>query len=183
MKNSSHRIAFYPCCANDIAEPRRILRGIADEIVYCDLRKPRSLVTRSDHDTLPIVTFLQADARLAINNLPSLHILFYRRDSGGEGGSGVFILGKRMLACIIQRFPDRGGLIITDGSNSGSRLFERMIRPEGYTSKTLGSHFEPAREQTFIQPYGLYTIKVEKLTQQSPPPYSSPAAGSESGEA
>jgi hypothetical protein len=32
-----HRVAFYPCCAEDVAEPLDLLRGFADEVVFCDV--------------------------------------------------------------------------------------------------------------------------------------------------
>jgi hypothetical protein len=43
----------------------------------------------------------------------------------------VYILGKQWLGRILQHFPDEGGLIITDGSNSGDRIFKKMIRSNG----------------------------------------------------
>ena len=34
---SSPRRAFYPCCATDVTEPLHLLRGFAEEVVFCDL--------------------------------------------------------------------------------------------------------------------------------------------------
>jgi hypothetical protein len=31
------RIAFYPCCGNDILQPALALTGVADDIIYCDI--------------------------------------------------------------------------------------------------------------------------------------------------
>ena len=31
------RVAFYPCCAIDIEEPLELLRGFAEEVVFCDV--------------------------------------------------------------------------------------------------------------------------------------------------
>ncbi len=47
--------------------------------------------------------------RLVLRELEQLHVLFYRGDSAGEGGSGVFVLGDSFLPHLLERFPQEGG--------------------------------------------------------------------------
>ena len=164
LSSSLHRIAFYPCCAGDVTEPRQLLTNLVDEIIYCDQRKSKSWsqVDRTiDH---PIASFVQEDARTLIEKLPTIQVMFYRRDSAGEGGSNLFILGKSMLSKIITHFPESGGLIVTDGSNTGSGIFKKMIRRDGYSRKDWHCHFQPRADQPWLQSHGLYIIEVTNLT-------------------
>lgn len=162
--NLLRKKAFYPCCANDIDEPRQLLNGLVDEIVYCDVRQPDQWVKYESLNDLPTIRFIRGDVRERIDCLPSIHILFYRNDSSGEGGSGVYILGKQWLDRILQHFPDEGGLIITDGSNSGSGIFKKMIRPGGYIRKSWQCQFLPSEEQPWLETHGLYKIEVKRIS-------------------
>lgn len=65
-------------------------------------------------------------------------MLYYKGDGVGEGGSGVFILGDRVLEWLVPKMG-ANGLIITDGSNSRGSNFERMIRASGLNK--FGRHF------------------------------------------
>jgi len=56
-------------------------------------------------------------ASLEKNDIEKISIFFYRGDSGGEGGSGVYILSKEKVPKILNKMLN-GGLFITDGSNS-----------------------------------------------------------------
>lgn len=114
----------------------------------------------------PNIRFIQGNVRDEIGKLPVINILFYRRDSSGEGGSGVYVLGKRWLGRILQHFPDSGGLIITDGSNSGNGIFKKMIRLNGYTRKDWQCHFRLYQDQSLLETQRLYTIEVIKTTRQ-----------------
>ena len=63
------------------------------------------------------------DAWIAIDKLPEINILFYRRDGMSEGGSGVQVLSDAYLEKLFAKFSQNGGKIITDGSNAfGHRL-------------------------------------------------------------
>lgn len=178
----SHRIAFYPCCAGDIEEPRFLLREFAEEIVYCDIRKPKELLRASSSKVLPQIRFVRGDALECLRQMEQIDVLFYRRDSNGEGGSALYVLGKPWLSEIVRHMPDSGGRIITDGSNSGSGMFRRMTRPHGYTSKTWKCHLGPAARQPWLQPYKLHIIEVRKLAQQPAGADFDPAAGSKSAQ-
>jgi hypothetical protein len=162
---SSPKRAFYPCCGSDVIEPRNLLRGLVNEIIYCDRNQAnvwRGLPMPAD---LPRAAFLRGDVRLRIADLPDIDLLFYRRDSEGEGGSGVYVLSAEWLAKILGHFPASGGLIITDGSNSRNGLFKKMIRPGGYAPASGPWCFSPSPIQTFLQKYGLHTIQVRRKDQ------------------
>lgn len=159
----SLRRAFYPCCADDTEEPRRLMAGIVEEIIYCDIRRPRGWRQPKPTDGLPSVAFVQRSLIDYVDVLPLIDVLFYRRDSTGEGGSGLYILGKEWLPRILQHFPDEGGLIITDGSNSGSGIFRKMIRPSGYLRKGWGCQFWPSREQPWLISHGLHRIEMTRV--------------------
>src|ERR1700684_1662993 len=96
LSDRAMKTAFYPCCADDIEEPRTLLTAYADEIIFCDLN-PKLLRCHKSVEggpiDLPIATFFVGDVRQVAPKLPPISVLFYRRDSEGEGGSGVFILG------------------------------------------------------------------------------------------
>jgi hypothetical protein len=158
---SSHRIAFYPCCASDAEEPRILLRDYADEIIFCDIKGKRvhrrTNVVRGQSG-LPTSTFIVGDVREIVPNLPSISALFYRRDGVGEGGSGVFILGDSVLPRILKRFPAEGGLIITDGSNSRGGNFRKMIRQNGLNKH--GWNFAKLAEQPLVDTHRLWLISV-----------------------
>ena len=101
--------------------------------------------------------------RKVIPTLPSIDVLFYHKDSTGEGGSRIYIMGRKWLKLILDHFPATGGLIITDGSNTGNQLFPKMIRPGGYFRKVWGFRFSLAPDEKWREDYGLRTIDVEKV--------------------
>lgn len=70
---------------------------------------------------------------------------------------------KEWLPRILQHFPNEGGLIVTDGSNHGSGVFGKMIRPSGYLRKTWGCQFWPSREQPWLNTHGLHRIEMKRV--------------------
>jgi hypothetical protein len=157
--------AFYPCCGVDTKDPLILLQDYAAEVIFCDIDE--GLSTRWRHILKhaqiysPLATLVVGDVKEIVRALPVINLLFYRHDSTGEGGSGVFVLGDSLLPLILRRFPAEGGLIITDGSNSRGRNFERMIRPSGLIK--YGWKFSMASEQPFTNMYRLHVIDVTKL--------------------
>jgi hypothetical protein len=140
-QSSPHRIAFYPCCAEDIEEPRHFLAPYVDEILFCDLKKPKAWNNFRDEPDLPVATFLQGDVRELIATLPLLFVLFYRNDSSGEGGSSQHIVGKELLPKILSRFDRCGGWIFTDGANSnGGKTLKKLLGADGYGKPSWGFH-------------------------------------------
>lgn len=141
------RIAFYPCCANDIRQPALALTGIADEIIYCDvsthLRDDPSLVGGSG----PRRTFWQKDVRDALRQIPRIDVFFYRRDGTSEGGSGIFVLGREIMPLVLEKMMAESSLFITDGSNSRGGTFRKMKRTAGL--QIFGKHISKGQEQRF----------------------------------
>jgi hypothetical protein len=155
-------VAFYPCCHLDIKRPLEILRRYADEVIFCDIDPSLLLrwkrIVSTEAATEPRPSFLVGDAREVISRITVIDVLFYRRDSDGEGGSGLFVLGDAFLPYILERFPAEGGVIITDGSNSRGSNFKRMIRPSGMCKH--GCLFMKSSAQPYIESDGLYVVTV-----------------------
>jgi len=150
--------AFYPCCALDIKEPISILSGIVDEIYFCDIRAKPSKKTKQNNKGNPKAVFLHGDAREQITHLEDIDVLFYRRDSNGEGGSSLFVLGDSFLPSILEKFKSDGGLIITDGSNSRGGIFKKMKRKSGLIKN--GWHIRQSTDQFLYSEHGLYVFNV-----------------------
>ncbi len=147
------KIAFYPCCGSDTLEPAFLLGSLVDRFIFCDIKKSK-LDTIGDNNV-----FIEGDAYDALINIKYIDVLFYRRDSKGEGGSGVFVLGDRFLSALVSKFPPEGGMIVTDGSNSRGGNFKRMIRKNGLYK--FGNFFCLYSEQ-FLEPYDLKIISVSR---------------------
>ncbi|MGH7044903.1 MAG: hypothetical protein ACREE2_00765 [Stellaceae bacterium] len=158
--------AFYPCCAHDIEEPRALLRNYVDHIIFCDINERHSFVRNrpagSASARSPTAELIFGDAREVVHRLPEITVLFYRRDSTGEGGSGVFVLGDSFLPLVLQRFSTHGGLIVTDGSNSRGGNFKKMIRTNGLMKH--GWKFSKSSEQPFLERHQLHIIEVKPLS-------------------
>jgi hypothetical protein len=103
---------------------------------------------------------MMGDAREVIQRLDTINVLFYRRDSDGEGGSGIYVLGDGYMKQLLPHLPSNGGLIITDGSNQRGRWFDKMTRKNGFSK--YGWQFAPAVDQR-LGSEGLTIITVEKL--------------------
>ena len=83
----------------------------------------------------------------AVLKLPQIDILFYRRDGMSEGGSGVEILFDEFLSLLLEKFPDHGGTIITDGSNaSRDYRYDLMLAGEIKIDKF---HIAKSKNQLF----------------------------------
>jgi len=163
LQSRQHSRGFYPCCGSDVSEPRRLLAQYVDEIIFCDRRAFPAWDAQDDSTALASADFVTGDVRNIIGTLPPISLLFYRKDSTGEGGSGIFILGKHWLREILKHFPASGGLIITDGSNSGGSMFRKMTRPGGHTKRAWGWIFHPAPDQELLPIHRLHKIEVTKI--------------------
>lgn len=128
------KVGFYPCCAQDVLEPLIRLMGMIDLLVLCDLN-PAVARYMQPHkvnlEGLPQIRFECGDAWEVIRRLERIDVLFYRRDSGGEGGSGVPVISKAYLEQFVQRLPPEGGWLFTDGSNERNNAFRTMTRSRG----------------------------------------------------
>ena len=168
MKLSSEkiRVGFYPCCGTDMLGPLKIMKGLVEKVIFCDKsnlpKNKNKLLDQVKLDNLPHPEFVRDDLKNVIPSLPEIHVFFYRGDGPGEGGSGIYLMGKKWLAKVLEHFPEKDGLIITDGSNCESKFFRKIIRPEGYHWSTKGWNFQiiPPNPQA----KHLAFIKVEKTT-------------------
>jgi hypothetical protein len=155
-------VAFYPCCGLDIERPLELLRPYVDEVIFCDSNRWLQPRWQKSADVStpagPRRTFLVDDARKAISSIAQINVLFYRKDSDSEGGSGVFVLGDAFLPHLLQRFPRNGGLIITDGSNDRGSNFKRMIRRNGMCKH--GWLFRKSPDQPYLESDGLQAVTV-----------------------
>lgn len=160
------KTAFYPCSNNDFLGPLEMLNGYADEVVFCDpnpsLRTEFASLMAQRKENFSTARLISDDAERGIEPLERIDVLFYRRDSKGEGGSGLMVLSKLFLPQVLERMPPEGGLIITDGSNRGNHYYRKTFRPQGV--KKFGYHLcaLPIIEQPFEEE-GLHIIKVTRL--------------------
>lgn len=159
------RIAVYPCCESDIAEPTRIIKkaGLADQVIFCDKKKNfRSRApgvqgaawsnpkTKFFHNavkqnlSLPC-SFVQGDFRATLDELPIFDVFFYRRDSQREGGSGLWMFGDILFPRILGKMLGRRSYIISDGSNDQHNIFKEIQAPGGF--KIYGRHFQLHKQQ------------------------------------
>jgi len=53
-----------------------LLAGIVDEIIYCDIRRPRGFRHPKGDDGLPSVAFVQRSLNDYVDSLPVIHVLF-----------------------------------------------------------------------------------------------------------
>lgn len=157
------KTAFYPCCNNDIIEPLKLLTGYVDRVIFCDINQNHSknvkkIMLSDEYKNLPECMFIAGDALTIIDQLPPIDLLFYRRDSTGEGGSGLFILGDIFLKPFLKKLSADGGLIFTDGSNSRGGNFKKMTRTNGLIKH--GWKFSKSDEQPYLVDHHLYKINV-----------------------
>jgi hypothetical protein len=156
------KIAFYPCCASDIGSARRLLKGFVDTIIFCDINSKLSrlvaqVAAEASEPDLPEVRAMIGDASQVLERLETIDVLFYRRDSDGEGGSGIYVLGDAYMRRLLPHFPPEGGLIITDGSNQRGGWFRKMKRKRGFAK--YGWRLAQASDQP-LESEGLAIITV-----------------------
>lgn len=154
------KTAFYPCCARDIVEPIQLLSEYVDRIYFCDIRQVGKSLVAQNRARQPRPIYLQGDAREVIKTIEQIDVLFYRRDSNGEGGSALYVLGDSFFPRILEKFNPYGGFIITDGSNRRGSIYKRMNRNSGYNG--YGWHIYKTIEQPFETEHGLLLFAVHR---------------------
>lgn len=126
------RVGFYPCCASDVREPLEILAGQVDHVIFCD-RFNQSNWKRSRFQTnlsvskYPSYEFRVGPWRDVVLELEPIHLLFYRRDSNGEGGSHDSAIALSALELLFSRMSDPCW-IITDGKYDPDNLIESIVK-------------------------------------------------------
>jgi hypothetical protein len=159
------KTAFYPCCAKDIVEPIQLLSKYIDQICFCDLGDSGKHLVKQNQDKIPKPYYLQGDARGLVKTIKQIDVLFYRRDSAGEGGSALFVLGDSFLPFALEKFNPAGGFVITDGSNARGSIYKRMKRNSGYDG--YGWHIQKANEQPFENEHDLLIFTVTPSVQNT----------------
>ena len=155
------RTAFYPCCSTDFAEPYDILNSLVDQIIFCDISISAAILFKSQEFVFPKATFWQKDALEAIKEINQIDVFFYRGDSAGEGGSGLFFFGDNIFPLLVEKFNPQGALIISDGSNARGSNWRKIKRKNGVTR--YSRLFKPALEQKYVMVKGngsIHTIEV-----------------------
>jgi hypothetical protein len=114
------RTGFYPVCARDYVEPLRLLKGWIDELIFCDIMcMPKSSAALDElrhlakEEKLPNPSILTGDALVAMRVLKPVDLFFMRRDSDGEGGSELNLLGTGRLPDVVEMIQP-AGLLVTD---------------------------------------------------------------------
>ena len=127
------RVGFYPVCQRDHIEPLRLFRSWIDKLYFCDIRfgpggheSLRQLRKTIELECLPEPGFILGDALTALEVLRPVDLFFQRRDSGGEGGSELFLLGPKRLPLVLQAIKS-GGLLVTDGGYAG-KWYDDLVK-------------------------------------------------------
>lgn len=147
----------------------RLLAAYVDLVIFCDIdpdqeEKYREFCSQFKHKE-PKHQFICGDAQDIVKTLSRIDVLFHRNDSWGEGGSAVPVLSYHFLPYVLDRMPNTGGIIITDGSNSLQSWFERISRPKGV--ERLGWFFKPLEYIKDGSKSGLCVVKVKKCAKKS----------------
>ena len=132
---------FYPCCGMDWVSPIKLLGKENYNFFFCDIREYKSWKTVSEN-----VKFFKMDAWDVISSLDKIDVLFYRRDSMGEGGSGIKILGEDYLTRLSVKFSSFGVELYTDGSNVSKSRFKALKNNRVYFENY---HIKISKNQEF----------------------------------
>lgn len=129
---TAKRTGFYPASANDYLAPLQLLKGCVDHMIFCDLHKaPRNRVDiqelreKIELQGLPEASFLLGDALSAFECIKPVDVFFLRRDSSGEGGSGLNLLHADRIRLVLNVIKPNG-LLIIDKAN-GYLWLTRML--------------------------------------------------------
>jgi hypothetical protein len=157
-----HRVAFYGGCARDVAGAGALLEPFADEIVFCDRRSElekswRAIEARASHHAR--WRFVIGDLKEVLAGLDQVSVVLQRRDSH-EGGTGLSIFREPLFRLLASKLPDRGGLLISDGSCTWPRDFRRITRPVG--TLRSGWRLRPAGDQPLLEVHGLWIVEAKQ---------------------
>ena len=161
---SQRRVGFYPCCANDVREPVEILAGQVDHIIFCDrsaqdgwngFRHSENFV----HSKFPSFEFRVGPWRKVVSKIDPFDLLFYRRDSEGEGGSGDSAISTDALQLLFGHMSDPCW-IITDGKYDPDCLVESVVQRSRAVSAGRMLKLESDKSLTKL---GLVRMRAGKL--------------------
>lgn len=157
-------ISFYPCCLFDFLEPYNILSKLTDKVIFCDISKSSLKRYEELKDRMPHSKFILADAITTIESLDQIDVFFYRKDSGGEGGSRIFFFGDRVFPNLVKKFNPAGAEIISDGSNARGKNWRKMKSNNGV--HLYDRYFKKNESQKYLELKGnrqILSIKVHPI--------------------
>ena len=161
MENpKSPRIGFYPACGRDVRASAAILEPFVDRILYCDIDERLILYWDRLRPRLPptlACEFVCGDAPSVLVGTSRITVAFQRRDS--IDGSRLSIVRGRLMMAILDKFPEHGGVFITDGSNCWPKEFRRLTCQSGVTR--YGWRLRPSPDQPLLDSAGLWMILAE----------------------
>jgi hypothetical protein len=160
------KIALYPCCGSDFDVPSILLAKYAELVLFCDVKasnlREYDQWSRQHARASPIETrFSRQSVWKLLATSPKLTTFFYRRDSSGEGGSGIQVFGDEFMSLLMSKFSSIG-YIISDGSNSVDGIFSQMLSMQGL--ERYGYIFSSSCEQPFLDEFKLHLIEVRQLS-------------------
>lgn len=158
------RTGFYPASARDYLEPLQLLTDWVDHLIFCDIRDVpqgrsalRELAATIEDQGLPEASFFLGDALSAISCLKPVDVFFLRNDSGGEGGSALFLLGPKRLPLALSLITP-GGILITDQRN-GFDWLPGLVSGEDVDYR-VGDRLMTFNESQPWTEHGLFAMKV-----------------------
>ena len=161
------RTGFYPVSARDYLEPLQMLKGRIDHLLFCDIRcvpqgqrELRALREAAAKQGLPEPSFFLGDALIAMECLRPVDLFFLRRDSGGEGGSALYLLGPERLPLVLN-FVKPSGLLVTDERN-GFDWFPDLVAGQLDEYRVNDRAIRLAASQPWLE-HDLRAFTVERL--------------------
>jgi len=171
---------FYPCCGHDISHAISEFASYVESLHFADPfnapgnNKTQESITTHDVPHVERVAAKTSDPETTVikehevqvhagdglqalyKKVPDLSVFYYRGDSPGEGGSNQRWLEPVLFHYVLSRLLD-GGLIVTDGSNSGYNYdyFDQYAAWNRFDGKAPFE--EPKIGDTFIYADRLFT--------------------------
>lgn len=161
---TAKRTGFYPASARDYLEPLQLLKDWVDHLIFCDIRDVpqsrfalRELRGMIEAQSLPEASFFLGDALSAMACLRPVDVFFVRRDSGSEGGSGLYLLGPNRLASVLDLIKP-GGTLIADKYNGFAWL--AALTSGQQEQYPVGDRVLKLKEAQPLAGHGLFVMTV-----------------------
>ena len=165
LQHKAKRTGFYPACARDYLEPLKLLNGLVDHLIFCDIRVVPNfrLAIEELRETilsqeLPEASIFLGDALSALSCIKPVDVFFLRRDSSGEGGSGLALLHADRIRLVLNVIKP-GGLLVTDKPN-GFLWLIRMLSGKSPSYPVDDRTLHLSTEQPWAE-HGLYAVTVD----------------------
>ena len=123
------------------------MEKFCEKIIFCDKGNYSFLEFQKIKSLIPKAEFIQGDAIETLLTISNLDVFFYRLDSNGEGGSGIYFFSNQHFEKIVSRLSPNGGFIISDGSNRRGPYWKKLNRTNG--GELLGRHFKKRHDISY----------------------------------